>query len=116
MSALRLYGIRNCDTVKKARAFLEGRGAAYEFIDFKQTPPDAALLARWADTLGWEALVNRRGTTWRKLPQAARDTIDRQSALEMMRANPSLIRRPVIEAQGLVTVGFDETALAALLG
>lgn len=104
---MKLYGIKNCDTVKKARKWLDENGIAYEFHDFKKDGLDEALLARWEQTIGWEALVNRRGTTWRKLPEELRDTIGAQTAHEVMLSNPSIIKRPVVESGDQVSVGFS---------
>jgi arsenate reductase (glutaredoxin) len=111
-----LYGISNCDTVRKARAWLEGRGLAYRFHDFKKEGAAPESLELWERQLGWEALLNRRGTTFRALPDEARTGLDRDRALELMQAHPSLIRRPVVEHPAGVLVGFDpaqwERALA----
>ena len=101
-----LHGIANCDTVKKARAWLEGRGVDYRFRDFKKEPPGAGELAAWADAVGWEALLNRRGTTFRGLSEQDRAGIDRDKALRLMAAQPSLIKRPVVTGGGKVRVGF----------
>lgn len=112
-----LYGIRNCDTVKKARAWLDARGVAYDVHDYKTQGADPARLARWADAVGWEALLNRAGTTFRGLSDADRAGIDRGKALALMVAHPSLIRRPVLEHGDAVLVGFKPDAyLAAGLG
>lgn len=104
-----LYGIANCDTVKKARAWLTERGVSHEFHDFKKHGVPPAELARWADVVGWESLLNRKGTTWRKL--AAEDQLavhDQGSALALMQAQTSVIKRPVVDwGNGDVTVGFD---------
>lgn len=107
-----LYGIPNCDTVKKARAWLDARGLAYAFHDYKKEGADPARLAAWADRAGWALLLNTRGTTFRKLPEADRAGIDGEKALALMAAHPSLIKRPVVEHGdgdecGLL-VGFDE--------
>ncbi len=109
-SPARLHGIPNCDTVKKARAWLQAQGVPHEFVDFKKTPPDAALLARWARTLGTERLLNRKGTTWRALDaQAQAAAAAEAGALALMQAQPSLIKRPVVQwPDGALTVGFDE--------
>lgn len=101
-----LHGIANCDTVKKARAWLEGRGVDYRFRDFKKEPPGAEELARWADAVGWEALLNRRGTTFRRLSESDKAAVDRDKALRLMAAQPSLIKRPVVTGGGKVSVGF----------
>jgi len=103
-----VYGIPNCDTVKKARAWLAAEGIAYAFHDYKKQGVPQAQLEGWMRSLGWEALLNRKGTTWRQL-DAARQAgiVDTASALELMAAQPSVIRRPVVEHPGGVLVGFD---------
>ena len=101
-----LYGIRNCDTVKKARAWLDQHGIAYRFHDYKVDGIDPALLNRWIDELGWEALLNRAGTTFRKLPDDDKTDIDRAKARGLMLAHPSMIKRPVTEAGDLLLAGF----------
>ncbi|MDX1598827.1 MAG: ArsC family reductase, partial [Marinobacter sp.] len=104
---MKIYGIKNCDTVKKARKWLEEQGVPYEFHDFRKDGLDGPLLSRLEQSVGWETLVNRRGTTWRKLPEDVRDTIDAQSAHDIMLENPSIIKRPVVEHEGNVSVGFN---------
>lgn len=114
MTAPTLYGISNCDTVKKARAWLDAAGVAYRFVDFKREPPTPALLARWCGAAGHDALVNRRGTTWRALPAATQAAAaDERGAIAAMLAAPSLIRRPVLEHDGAVAVGFAAADYAA---
>ena len=109
-----VYGIPNCDTVKKARAWLTAQGMAHTFHDFKKhgVPPDR--LAVWCQTVGWERLLNRQGTTWRKLsPEAQASACNTTGAQALMLANPSVVKRPVVEWQGNgapITVGFDATA------
>lgn len=104
-----VHGIPNCDAVKRARRWLADRGRDHAFHDFKKAgvPPDR--LAAWIDAVGWEALVNRRGTTWRRLDEAMRAAVrDGPSAAVLMRSEPSVIKRPVVEwPDGQVTVGFD---------
>ncbi|OAN93539.1 arsenate reductase [Marinobacter sp. EhC06] len=112
---MKLYGIKNCDTVKKARKWLDENGVDYQFHDFKKDGLDDPLLSRWEKALGWEALVNRRGTTWRKLPEEVRDTISAQSAHSIMLENPSIIKRPVVERGDEVRVGFNAAEWAAWL-
>jgi Spx/MgsR family transcriptional regulator len=103
-----LYGIPNCDTVKKARAWLTAQGLAHEFHDFKKAGVPADRLAAWEAELGWEKLLNRKGTTWRKLdPQQQAGVVDAVSAQALMQAQPSLIKRPVVEWGTRTTVGFD---------
>ncbi|UVO54499.1 arsenate reductase [Sphingomonas sp. SUN039] len=107
-----LFGIPNCDTVKKARTWLDARGLTYAFHDYKKLGVDAATLNRWADVVGWEVLLNRAGTTFKKLPDADKVDIDRAKAIALMVANPSMIKRPVVEGAGPLLVGFkpDEWA------
>ena len=105
-----LYGIPNCDTVKKARGWLDEHGLAVQFHDFKKSGVPAARLDAWLDALGWERLLNRKGTTWRKLDDATREgVVDAGSARAVLLANPSLIKRPVVNwGSGRdVTTGFD---------
>lgn len=104
---IHFYGISNCDTVKKARAWLDATGIDYAFHDYKKESADPAKLAAWSDAVGWEALLNRRGTTFRALSEADKADIDRAKGLRLMAANPSLIKRPVVEHAGGVLVGFD---------
>ena len=113
---LHLYGIPNCDTVKKARNWLEAQGRDYVFHDYKKEGADPARLGQWADQTGWEVLLNRKGTTFRKLTDAEREGIDRAKAIALMSAQPSLIKRPVVEHPGGVLVGFDAAAWTAALG
>jgi arsenate reductase (glutaredoxin) len=101
-----LYGIPNCDTVKKARVYLDGRGVAYTFHDYKKAGVDAADLKRWAKQVGWEVLLNKAGTTFKKLPDAEKTGIDEAKAIALMQANPSLIKRPVVEGGKTLLVGF----------
>ncbi|MCS6809886.1 MAG: ArsC family reductase [Tepidimonas sp.] len=107
---IELYGISNCETVKKARAWLQAHGLAHRFHDFKKEGLDPACLDVWLAALGWEALLNRRGTTWRQLDDATRAGItDAASARALMLARPSVIRRPVVQwADASYSVGFDE--------
>ncbi len=107
-----LYGIPNCDTVKKARGWLSAQGLDYQFHDFKKLGVPEKQLATWVKTIGWEPLVNTRGTTWRGLDEAARsDVIDAASAQALMLDHPSVIKRPVVEWTATdVSVGFDDAA------
>jgi arsenate reductase len=112
-----IYGIKSCDTMKKAFAWFEGAGVAYTFHDYKKSGIDAATLARWCEQLGWEALVNRRGTTWRKLAPEQQAIGNTGAAIALMQAQPSLIRRPVVEfASGELAVGLDTAAFGRLAG
>ncbi len=113
--SIAFYGIPNCDTVKKARTWLDAHGLEYAFHDYKKEGADPAKLAAWSDAVGWEALLNRRGTTFRALSETDKADIDRTKALRLMEANPSLIKRPVVEHAGGVLVGFDAGAWEAAL-
>ncbi|MFN3435550.1 MAG: ArsC family reductase [Sphingomonas sp.] len=113
MANTTLYGIRNCDTVKKARAWLDTAGVAYSFHDYKTAGVDPARLAGWVDRLGWEALLNRAGTTFRKLPEADKAGLDADKAMALMIAQPSMIRRPVVEHGEALLVGFKPAEWAA---
>ena len=101
-----IYGIKNCDTMKKARAFLDAQGVAYDFHDYKAQGIEPAKLAAWAKAVGWEKLLNRAGTTFRKLPDADKAGLTEAKALALMAAQPSMIKRPVLEAGGALLVGF----------
>ena len=101
-----LYGIKNCDTMKKARAWLDGQGVEYAFHDYKVQGIDAAHLKRWAAEVGWETVLNRAGTTFRKLPEAQKTGLDERKAIGLMLEQPSMIKRPVLEAGGRIVVGF----------
>lgn len=109
---MKVFGIRNCDTVKKARKWLDDAGIEYQFHDFKKCGLDTETLASWEGSVGWETLVNRRGTTWRKLPEQVRDNIDAQMAHEIMLENPSIIKRPVVERGDSISVGFKPSQWA----
>jgi arsenate reductase len=103
-----IYGIKNCDTMKKARAWLDKRGVAYAFHDYKSAGIDRERLERWSKKVGWETLLNRAGTTYRKLPDKDKEGINATKALALMLAQPSMIKRPVLElGGGKVLVGFS---------
>jgi arsenate reductase len=101
-----IYGIKNCDTVKKARAWLDGRGVGYTFHDYRTDGLDPRLLELWCDTLGWETVLNRASTTFRGLPDTDRRDLDACKAMALMLLQPSMIKRPVLDAGGRLTVGF----------
>ena len=109
-----LFGIPNCDTVKKARDWLSARGIDYAFHDYKKAGADPAKLAQWAEAAGWEKVLNRAGTTFRKLPEAAKQDLDMAKAVALMAANPSCIKRPVLEHPGGLLVGFKPDEWAAV--
>lgn len=111
-----LYGIKNCDTMKKARLWLEGHGIAYVFHDYKTEGVDRSKLQSWLGEIGWETLLNRAGTTFRKLPDKDREGLTEKKAIALMLAQPSMIKRPVLETGGKVLVGFKpEIYTAAFL-
>ena len=105
-SAVTIYGIKNCDTMKKARAWLDGRGVAYQFHDYKTAGIARDQLEDWARKAGWETLLNRAGTTFRKLPDADKDGLTEKKAIALMIAQPSMIKRPVLDVGGKLLVGF----------
>ena len=104
--ATTIYGIKNCDTMKKARAWLDAKGVAYDFHDYKTAGIAKDKLKGWTDKLGWETLLNRAGTTFKKLPDADKEGLTEKKALALMLAQPSMIKRPVLELGGKLVVGF----------
>ncbi|WP_419828128.1 ArsC family reductase [Sphingomonas sp.] len=110
-----LYGIRNCDTMKSARAWLDAKGVRYDFHDYKAAGIERVLLEGWVREMGWEALLNRSGTTFRKLPDADKQGIDARKAIELMLAQPSMIRRPVLDTGAARIVGFQPDQYAETL-
>jgi arsenate reductase len=102
-----LYGIKNCDTMKKAMGWLDGHGIDYQFHDYKKAGLTEQQLMSWIKQVGWEPLVNTRGTTWRKLPESEREGLDEARAIALMLANLSLIKRPVLEHKGKLHIGFS---------
>ena len=112
-----LYGIKNCDTMKRARAWLDGHGVAYEFHDYKATGIDRERLESWCKQVDWDALLNRAGTTFRKLPEAEKAVLDERRAIALMLTQPSMIKRPVLDLGREILVGFKpETYKGALRG
>jgi len=111
---IRLYGIKNCDTMKKARAWLEAHGVEYDFHDYKLAGIEPVRLTAWAKLVGWERLLNRAGTTFRKLPDEARQNLDEAKALRLMLDQPSMIKRPVLERGKTLLVGFSPEKYSAL--
>ncbi len=111
-----IYGIKACDTMKKARAWLDAHGVAYTFHDYKTQGIAPAALRRWAAEVGWETLLNRAGTTFRKLPEASKAGLDEAKAIALMAEHTSAIKRPVLEADGRLLVGFKPEVYAAAFG
>ncbi|MBX3563947.1 MAG: ArsC family reductase [Sphingomonas sp.] len=110
-----IYGIKNCDTMKKARAWLAENGIAANFHDYKVSGIDAARLAHWVDSAGWERILNRAGTTFRKLPDDAKTGLDAARAMALMLEQPSMIKRPVVEYPGGLLIGFKPDEYARTL-
>ena len=108
-----IYGIKNCDTMKKARAWLDKHGVAYSFHDYKTEGIGKERLARWSKIAGWETLLNRAGTTFRKLPEADKANLTEKKAMTLMLAQPSMIKRPVLEVGSKLLVGFKPENYAA---
>lgn len=111
-----IYGIKNCDTMKKAMQWLDEHGVDYQFHDFKKSGLDEKLLKSWIKQTGWQTLVNQRGTTWRKLSETDRADLDEPKAIKLMLANNSLIKRPVLEWNDKMHVGYNEADYQRLFG
>jgi Spx/MgsR family transcriptional regulator len=111
---IKLYGISNCDTVKKARKWLDDKGISYEFVDFRKKPLTAAQLKRWADTVGWESLINKRSRTWRELDKLTQNSLNKSNALKLMQEMPTLIKRPVMDTGDNFIIGFDSATYEEL--
>jgi len=111
-----IYGIKNCDTMKRARTWLDDHKVAYNFHDYKVSGIDKPTLEGWTKKVGWEVLLNRAGTTFKKLPDADKDGITEKKAIALMLAQPSMIKRPVLEAKGRLTVGFKPEEYKRLFG
>lgn len=103
-----MYGIPNCNTMKKARDWLQQHAVDYEFHDYKKKGTTPDQLKHWVSQLGWETLINKRGTSWRKLDEYIRETMSDESAISVMQDNPTIIKRPLLEYDGKLLVGFDE--------
>ncbi len=114
--AITMYGIKNCDTVKKARKWLDDHGVAYTFHDYKTAGIDAPRLKGWAKELGWEVLLNRAGTTFRALPDADKQDLSEAKAVKLMLAQPSMIKRPVLDTGTAGVVGFKPDIYAKTFG
>ncbi len=114
--SLTLYGIPNCDTVKKARSWLDDHGIAYDFHDYKKLGADKAKLKAWCDALGFETVLNRAGTTFKKLPEADRENLTQAKAIALMLAQPSMIKRPMAEAKAVLLAGFKPDQYAQAFG
>ncbi len=111
-----LYGIANCDKVRAARRWLDQHGINYRFHDYTKVGVDSQRLTAWVTALGWETLLNRRGTTWRRLPEAVRANVDRTAAIDLMQQHPTIIRRPLLEVDGKAFLGFDPAGYHEVFG
>lgn len=111
----KIYGIKNCDTMKKAFAWLDGKKIAYDFHDYKKDGVPPGKLKEWASRAGWEKLANTRGPTWRKIPESQRTGLTETRALALLTRNPSAIKRPIVEAGSGLLIGFDPAEYAAAL-
>jgi arsenate reductase len=109
-----VFGIKNCDTIRKARRWLDGRGVEYSFHDVRSDGLSRTQLEGWAATLGWENLLNRRGTTWRKLPESVRNAINKRTAIKLMLEQPAMIKRPVLDLGNSLHLGFSEKTWTGL--
>jgi len=114
--AVTIYGIKNCDTMKKARAWLDGHGVAHEFHDYKAAGIDRGRLEGWVREVGWEVLLNRAGTTFRGLPEKDKEGLTEKKAVALMLAQPSMIKRPVLDVGGKLLVGFKPEAYEKAVG
>jgi len=114
--ATRIYGIKNCDTMQKAFTWLTKHGVDYEFHDYKKAGITRAALTKWCQAAGWETVLNRAGTTFRKLPDTDKQNLTQEKAIALMIENPSMIKRPVLETGGTIEIGFKPERYAAVLG
>jgi arsenate reductase len=105
---VKIYGIPNCDTMKNARRWLEANGIEYDFHDYKKLGVPEKNLKNWVNQAGWETILNKRGTTWRKLDDEVKDNIDETAAIQLMLDNPSIIKRPILESGKLLLIGFKQ--------
>ncbi len=109
-----LYGISNCDTIRKAKKWLDANGVEYAFHDYRKNGLERDLLEGWAKELGWEALLNKRGTTWRKLPDEIKNSVNESSAIELMLEQPAMIKRPLLATDSIKTLGFSDKQYSEL--
>lgn len=113
---LAIHGIKNCDTMKKAFAWLDEHGIAYDFHDYKKAPPTKTQLVQWCKQAGWEKVINRAGPTFRKLPDAAKENLTQAKAIELMLGNPSMIKWPIVERGAAIEIGFKPERYEELFG
>jgi arsenate reductase len=115
-NAVALYGIANCDTIKKAKVWLQQRKVEFDFHDYRKQGISVEQIRSFADDLGWDAMLNRRGTTWRKLPEETRANIDHDLAIEVMLQNPAIIKRPILAENEQLHLGFSEQQYEEIFG
>jgi arsenate reductase len=115
-NSVTIYGIKNCDTMKKARAWLDQHGVAYRFHDYKVAGIERGVLEAWAREIGWETLLNRAGTTFRKLPEKDKQALAEKKAVALMAGQPAMIKRPVLDIGGKIVVGFKSEIYERMLG
>jgi len=113
---LKVYGLKNCDSCRKALRSLDEAGIDYRFSDIRQASPDSQTLTAWAASVGWESLVNKRSTTWRGLSDDLKTDLDQDKAIDLLVANPTLIKRPVIDKNGSITVGWTDRIIEEVAG
>jgi arsenate reductase len=116
MAMTTIYGIKNCDTMRKAFSWFDARRQSYTFIDFKKSPPSRQLLEEWLGRASWQQLINSKGSTWRKLPESDKLGLNSESACQLMLAHPSLIKRPILESGKAFVIGFDQAAYLSIFG
>ena len=115
MASIKMYGIKNCQTMKKAMTWLESKGIEFEFHDYKKQGIDQNSLSEWLTQKPWDEIINKRGTTWRKLTEDEKTDIDNSKAIQLMIANPSLIKRPALLVDGKLYLGFDEALYQSIV-
>ncbi len=109
-----MFGIPNCDTIKKAKKWLEVENIAYEFHDYRKQGVDAALVTEFCDALGWEVVLNKRGTTYRQLPQEQKDSLNQENAIQLLVENPAMIKRPILKVNDQLHIGFKADQYATI--
>lgn len=112
---IKIYGIRNCDTLKKTLKWFEANNVEFQFIDYKKQPPEEPLARAFIDAHGWETVINKRGTTWRKLDDETKNAVTDETAVSLIMQHPSMIKRPIIEQDGTFLIGYDETQFAQFI-
>jgi len=112
---IKIYGIKNCDTIKKTLKWFDAKSTDYQFIDYKKERPSPLLAKQLITTHGWETIVNKRGTTWRKLDDQTKDAMSNESAIKLIQEQPSIIKRPIVESNEMTIVGFDEEQFEQLI-